>query len=396
LRILHIGKFFPPFAGGMEYFLRDLLLALQNQGIEVAALVHDHLSPRQHRFSNYPQDAEWPFPVYRAPCYGRLLYTPISPQFPLWLRRTIREFKPDLLHLHLPNTSAFWAMAVPAARQLPWIVHWHADVVASQHDSKLALAYPFYRPFEQRLLRTASAIIATSPPYLESSVALAPWRDKCQVIPLGLDPARLPEPSEAEQLAAHHLWGDSRRLRVLAIGRLTYYKGHEVLLQAIKALPEARLLIMGVGEREEKLRALISHLELEERVTLQGGCTEAQRNALLATCDVFCLPSIERTEAFGVVLLEAMRFAKPVVASRIAGSGVSWVISDGETGKLCRPQNAASLAQSLGYLMHAPEKREFLGKAGEQRFYQYFQIDRIAAKVAALYCYVKDSNANLT
>src|SRR5699024_5451513 len=113
------------------------------------------------------------------------------------------EFKPDLLHLHLPNTSAFWAMAIPAARKIPWIVHWHADVVASRHDSKLALAYPLYRPFEQRFLKVASAIIATSPPYLESSSALAHWRDKCQVIPLGLDPARLPEPSEVERLAAH-------------------------------------------------------------------------------------------------------------------------------------------------------------------------------------------------
>lgn len=389
MRILHIGKFFPPFAGGMEYFLKDLLLALQRQGTEVAALVHDHLSPRQRCFSNYSQDSEWPFPVYRAPCYGRLFYAPISPQFPLWLQRTIRKFKPDLLHLHLPNTSAFWAMAVPAARQLPWIVHWHADVVASRHDSKLALAYPFYRPFEQHLLRTASAIIATSPPYLESSVALAPWRDKCQVIPLGLDPARLPEPSEAEQIAAHRLWGDNGRLRVLTIGRLTYYKGHEVLLQAIKALPNTRLLLIGAGEREEGLRSLISHLELEEQVTLQGGCTEAQRNALLATCDIFCLPSIERTEAFGVVLLEAMRFTKPVVASRIAGSGVSWVIADGETGKLCSPQDSASLTQALKYLMGAPKKRESFGKVGEQRFRQYFQIDRVAAEVAALYCCIQ-------
>jgi rhamnosyl/mannosyltransferase len=227
-------------------------------------------------------------------------------------------------------------------------------------------------------------------------VALAPWRDKCQVIPLGLDPAQLPEPSKAEQLAAHHLWGDNGRLRVLAVGRLTYYKGHEVLLQAIKALPEARLLLIGVGEREEKLRSLISHLELNERVTLQGGCTEAQRNALLATCDVFCLPSIERTEAFGVVLLEAMRFAKPAVASRIAGSGVGWVASDGETGKLCSPQDSASLTQALKCLMHAPEKRESFGKAGEQRFYQYFQIDRIAEKTAVLYRCVKDSNVNST
>lgn len=385
LRILHVGKFFPPFAGGMEYFLQDLLGALQRRGMEVGALVHDHLSPRQRSLANHSPGAEWPFPVYRVPCHGRLLYAPVSPQFPFWLQRTIRQFKPSCLHLHLPNTSAFWALAAPAARRLPWIVHWHADVVASPHDRLLARAYPFYRPFEQRLLGAASTIIATSPPYLESSLALAPWRDKCRVIPLGLDPARLPEPSKAEKAAADILWGEKGRLRILTVGRLTYYKGHEVLLHAIKALPEARVLIIGAGEGEKKLRSLIARLALETQVTLQGGCTEAQRNALLATCDVFCLPSIERTEAFGVVLLEAMRFAKPVVASRIAGSGVGWVVVEGETGKLCSPQDPAGLAQALDGLWRAPEQRELLGKAGERRFHECFQIERIGAKLTALY-----------
>lgn len=384
-RILHIGKFFPPFAGGMEYFLSDLLPALQKQGIEVAALVHDHLLPWQRARSAHSREAEWSFPVYRAPCYGRLLYAPVSPQFPIWLSRIIRQFKPDILHLHVPNTSAFWAMALPSARRLRWVIHWQADVVASRHDKILALAYPCYRPFEQHLLAMASAIIVASPPYLESSRSLASWRSKCQVIPLGIDPARLPEPSMAESAAAHQLWGDQRWLRVLAIGRLTYYKGHEILLQAIAALPNTCLILVGTGEREEKLRLLIERLKLKERVILQGSCTEARRNALLATCDIFCLPSIERTEAFGVALLEAMRFARPVVASRIKGSGVGWVVSDKETGTLCQPGDPVSLVQALRCLSTAPRQREAFGKAGRERFYNHFQIDQIAEKTAALY-----------
>lgn len=366
----------------MEYFLGDLLPALQKQDIEVAALVHDHLSPHQRARS---LETEWPFPVYRAPCYGRLLYAPISPQFPIWLSRIIRQFKPDILHLHVPNTSAFWAMALPGARRLPWVIHWQADVVASRHDKILALAYPFYHPFEQHLLAAASAIIVASPPYLESSRSLASWRSKCQVIPLGIDPARLPEPSLAESAAAHQLWGKQGRLRVLAIGRLTYYKGHEILLQAIAALPNACLILIGTGEREEKLRLLIQQLKLEEQVILQGGCTETQRNALLATCDIFCLPSIERTEAFGVALLEAMRFARPVVASRIEGSGVGWVVSDKKTGALCQSGDAADLAQALRHLSAAPQQREAFGKAGRERFYKHFQIDQIVEKIATLY-----------
>ena len=152
MRILHVGKFFPPVAGGIEYFLADLLTAQQALGIEAAALVH-HLGPGW-RFR--PAEAATAPLIYRAPCWGRLFYVPLSPAFPLWLDRAIRDFAPDLLHLHLPNTSAFSVLPLPRARRLPWVVHWHADVVASVIDRRLALAYHLYRPLEQRLLRRAA------------------------------------------------------------------------------------------------------------------------------------------------------------------------------------------------------------------------------------------------
>ncbi|MEZ5575136.1 MAG: glycosyltransferase [Candidatus Competibacteraceae bacterium] len=122
-------------------------------------------------------------PIYRAPCFGRLLYAPISPAFPVWLNRTIRTFRPDLLHLHLPNTSAFWARRLPAARRLPWIVHWHADVVASTIDQRLALAYRLYRPFEERLLATSRAVIATCRRIWRPAPRL-PLRERCHIVPL--------------------------------------------------------------------------------------------------------------------------------------------------------------------------------------------------------------------
>ena len=133
-------------------------------------------------------DPPQPDYVRRVPSYGTLLYAPLSPGFPAALRRQIRDFKPDLLHLHLPNTSAFWVLAMGCARQVRWVIHWHSDVVPSNIDGRMSIAYRFYRPFEQAVLNRAASVAATSDRYLASSEPLIRWRHKCVVIPLGLDP----------------------------------------------------------------------------------------------------------------------------------------------------------------------------------------------------------------
>ena len=380
MRVLHIGKYYPPFAGGIEHFLADLLPALPAHGVTAAALVHDE-QPRR--------GGQWPapdavIPIYRAPCHGRLLYAPISPTFPFWLYRAIRAFQPDLLHLHLPNTSAFWALAIPAARRLPWVVHWHADVVASLLDRRLALAYRLYRPLEQRLLAASRAVIATSPPYLDASAALAPWRERCHLIPLGLDPRRIPDPAPAARQRAEAQWGDAP-LRVLAIGRLTYYKGHDILIRAAADLPDSRVLIVGTGEQRARLEGLIETLKLNERVRLPGFQPEADLNALLASCDVLCLPSLERTEAFGLVLLEAMRFSKPVVVGDIPGSGAGWVTQQAGHGLLTPPGDPGQLAAALRELQFDSNQRQSLGQAGAMALRERFGIEPVAAAVATLY-----------
>ena len=380
MRVLHVGKYYPPFAGGMEHFLADLLPALQTQGITAAALVHDE-QPR--RGGQQPAPDVHP-PIYRAPCHGRLLYAPVSPAFPFWLNRAIGEFRPDLLHLHLPNTSAFWVLAIPAARRLPWIVHWHSDVVASLLDRRLALAYRFYRPFEQRLLAASRAVIATSPPYLDASPALEPWRARCHIIPLGLDPHRIPDPDPVARQRAEALWGDAR-FRVLAIGRLTYYKGHDILIQAAAELPDSRILIVGTGERRARLESLIESLGVGEQVRLPGFQPETDLNALLASCDVLCLPSLERTEAFGLVLLEAMRFGKPVVVSDIPGSGAGWVTREAGHGLLVPPGDPALLAAALRELQQDSARRLSLGQAGANALRERFGIEPVAAAVVELY-----------
>lgn len=382
-RVLHVGKYYPPFAGGIENFMVDLLPTQIAHGHAIAAVVHDHNIALKRSFTRVQAESHNPT-LYRVPSYGRLLYAPISPQFPWWLQRSIQQFQPDILHLHMPNTSALWALLLPAARRLPWVIHWHADVVSVMHQ-QLALAYRVYRPFEQRLLAHAAAVIITSAPYLATSPALQAWQDKCEVIPLGIAPTRLPAVEPDVLTWARQQWSKPQHLKVLSIGRLTYYKGHEVLIQAVQQYPDLDVCIVGKGEEKARLQQLIERLQLQSRVHLLGYCDTPQLLGLLNACDVFCLPSLERSEAFGVVLLEAMRYGKPLVASNITGSGVTWVVRDQYNGVLFPPNDATALAQVLHDLHLNATWRQQLGTQGQQRFVDEFDITAVSEAISDLY-----------
>ena len=380
MKILHIGKFYPPFAGGMENFLADLLQAQIKQGIDARALVHDHRLPWQKHPDKEDKN------IQRVPCFGRLLYVPLSPQFPWYLHRAIQQFQPDILHLHLPNTSAFWVMTLACAKKIPWVIHWHSDVVASQLDARLSLGYPLYRPFEQALLKRAEIIIATSPTYLEASEALKPWHDKCHVVSLGLNTDTISQPSQSAKTWATQQW-QGTGLRLLNIGRLTYYKGQLQLITALAEVNNAQLLIVGKGENKATLQQTLQTLSLQSQVKLLGYCDDEHLIALLQSCDCFCLPSLERTEAFGVVLMEAMYQQKPIIASNIKGSGVTWVVQAGKTGLLVDPFKPSHWQTAIEKMQNKNFRHQ-LAMMGKQRFEQQFQIQQVAQSIQDLYAII--------
>lgn len=384
MRILHLGKFFPPHPGGIERFVADLAAAQIAQGMAVRVLAH--AEPGTHRSRYFQSNG---VEVELAACHGQLVYAPVSPAFPRLLARAIGDFKPDVLHIHVPNTSAFWALLSPAARRLPWIVHWHADIPLDSRRRALRLAYRIYRPWEQALLRRAQAVIATSRAYADSSAALAPWREKVRVIPLGLPPSSDPSGHLLPAGEGKALWPGSG-LRLLAVGRLSYFKGFDVLLRALAQVPDANLVLIGDGECSRDLRKLARELGVEARVNFVGRIDmDATGQALLesayTSADVFCLPSTERAESFGLVLLEAMRAGKPAIASDIPGSGVGFVVRDGETGLLVPPGDINALAAAIRMLAADANLRQRLGEAGRQRFQQEFRLDRIVPQVTDVY-----------
>lgn len=372
MRILHLGKFYPPERGGIESYTQALCEWSVAQGHAVAALVHQAPGTR-----HTSQEVQRGVEVRRVACIGSLLYTPLSPTLPIELSRVLREFEPDLLHLHLPNPSCLAVLASTRARRWPWIVHWHAEVPADAPSWRLRTAYRAYRPFEQALLKRASAIVTTSQPYLDASPALAPWRAKTRVIPLGV--ADIAPPSSRADL-----WAEGAGIRVLAVGRLSHYKGFDVLVDALAAAPHARVLLVGQGEGASSLRARAAERGVASRIRFAGGLDDATLLAAYASADAFALPSLNRGEAFGMVLLEAMRARLPVVASAIPGSGVGEVVVDGETGFLTTPGDADALAAALVKL-DDPALRARFGEAGRVRYERKFTLERSAQPWLALY-----------
>lgn len=371
MRILHLGKFYPPHPGGIERFLAELAGAQVAAGHEVTALVH--ATPGANAPRNDIDAAG--VRIERVPCHGQFVFAPVSPGWPLAFHRLLDQVRPDVLHLHVPNVSAFWPLLSPRARRLPWVLHWHADIPADSTHLGLRLGYPVYRQFERTLIRRADVVIATSQAYADASAPLRAFARRVAVVPLGN--------SNAPEAGAPPAW-PSAGLRLLAVGRLSYYKGFDVLLRALVDCADASLLLIGSGDLAPELRQRIDALGLGPRVHLAGQLDDAQLEAAYRACDVFCLPSLDRAEAFGMVLLEAMRAGKAIIASDIPGSGVGTVAGPNNALRV-PPNDVAALAAAIRELAASPALRERLGACGRARWEREYRIAAVSAATDAVY-----------
>ncbi len=376
MKILHITKYYPPETGGIETFLQGLAEEQVRLGHAVRVLAH-------HARSGRPTSVETRngVEVVRARVLGNIAFAPVSPAFVRHLVRNPLGFTPDISHVHMPNASALASM-ISSRNHSRVVVHWHADVVTDRQLS-LKILYPFYGQLERRLLARAERVIATSQQYLETSRPLQSFHDKCAVIPLGLDPGQVrPADSDAgTRVRASH----GNRPLVLAVGRFSYYKGFDHLIRAMGRIPEAGLCIIGEGPLRGHCRRLVSELGLNDRVDLPGMLPEEDLWHHYAAADFVCLPSIERTEAFGMVLLEAMACGKPLVTTRVEGSGMSFVNVHGLTGLQVAPEDPEALAGALRRLLRDPERAAAMGRAGRKRLYELFTMETVAQQVEALY-----------
>lgn len=357
--ILHIGKFYPPHSGGMETHVRDLALR-QSKSAQVSVIVANSTA---HDETSCIDGVH----VTRVARFATIASMPVCPG----LVRAIRSAPADIVHIHVPNPGAALAFLLSGHPGKLVITH-HADT----------LGRPFLRrlsdPFVHALMRRSSRILVTSHRYLASSPELAPFGEKCSVIPLGID-LESADPPDPQQVA--HIRDRFGSRLILAIGRLVPYKGFDVLIRAMKQV-DARLVVIGTGPQHEALTQLVASQALQDRVTLLGRVDNI--SPYLAASSLFVLPSVTRAEAFGIVQLEAMAAGLPVINTDI-DSGVPEVGVDQESAVTVPPSDPVALAVAMQRLLDRDDLRARLGKAGRLKVLAEYTNDRMAERTLAVY-----------
>jgi rhamnosyl/mannosyltransferase len=282
----------------------------------------------------------------------------------------------DILHVHMPNPLAALAVwfARPDARV---VLHWHSDVVHQQRALKL------YEPLQHWLLQRADRVIATSEAYADGSRVLGRFRDKVEAVPLGIgDNARFTDDRRVRAIREEF----AGRKLVFALGRLVDYKGFDVLIDAAGQLPEdALVLVGGSGPLAKRLAMQVSMRGVGSRVRLLGRIDDDELMSYHSAADVFCLPSVNRAEAFGVAMLEAMSAGRPVICTQVEGSAMPWVNQHEGTGLVVAPGDASALAAALKRLLGDASLARRLGAGARERFLCEFQAATMVARIERLY-----------
>lgn len=299
--------------------------------------------------------------------FGRFQGAPVAPLYPYYLRAA----QADVLIIHHPNPTAEVACLVARPRA-KIVVRYHSDVV------RQATAMRVYGPVLRRLLRKAEVIVPTSENYLNTSPHLAAFRDKCEVIPLGIVFEEFNVPDAHLLAQCRERYGETF---VLFSGRHRYYKGLSYLVDAAPNI-DAPVVIAGEGPETASLIAQAERAGAQ--IYFPGALSHAELVAHLHASAVVAFPSVERSEAFGISILEAHASARPVVATRL-GTGVEYANLDGETGINVAPRDAHALAEGINALLHDAARRRAMGARAQERVKLEFDARAVAEREFALY-----------
>ena len=250
------------------------------------------------------------------------------------------------------------------------VVTFHAEVVEAK---------PFARSYNhmitRRVLTEADAIIVSSPKMASNAAILQPFASKIEVIPFGI------AVTEVKATEAVNPWAGQPKL--LYVGRLARYKGLDVLLNAMPGAPGS-LRIVGNGPLRADVEKMIADGHLSGRVSLLGRVSNEMLQQLYEEADILLLPSTDRAEAFGYVLIEAMSHSTALITTEL-GTGTSWVNVHGKTGIVVPPNNVEALRAAIVELGTDLSRLKSAQAASAARYQECFRLDAMLSKTVAVY-----------
>jgi glycosyltransferase involved in cell wall biosynthesis len=371
MRVLQFGRFYNNQYGGIERHVAFLSHELAAQGVDVVNLVAaDGFQGSDTRIDGYR--------VIKASSLGMALSTAIAPALVFKALALHREKKFDILHLHLPDPLSHVA-SLMLPTNVKRVITWHSDIVRQKR--LLAL----YLPFLRRLVSQADALVAATDAHFTSSTQIPKSipPERRHVIPYGMDFRTLALTPLKGLLSAQIKAKAAGGPLIFALGRHVYYKGFDVLIHAMKQI-DALLVLGGDGPLRAELEALADQEGLAGKILFTGRIPEEDLPSYFHACDVFCLPSVEPSEAFGLVQLEAMACGKPVVCTQL-NNGVNIVNVAGETGLAVPVRDPVALGAAINRLLEDHLLRERLGQQAQQRAITQYSLQAMAQRHIRLY-----------
>lgn len=365
IKVLQVNKLYAPHTGGVEKVVRDIAEGLRDR-VDMKVLVCRDKGKTSVEFVNGVE-------VTRAGSLGILFSMPLSFSFFSHLRKLSKDR--DIVHFHMPfplGDAAFFLSGFKGKI----VVWWHSDIVRQKALMKV------YMPLMDKFLKRADCIIAATRGHIDSSRYLSPYRHKCMIIPYGIDVQTFAGASAQDhpQIPA----GIDKVKKLLFIGRLIYYKGVDILLDAFSMVHGAQLYIAGDGPLKPQLEQQAIDLGIAGNVTFSGRVGDEQIKKLLNECDMLVLPSVANSEAFGLVQIEAMACSKPVINTSLP-TGVPYVSLHEQTGLTVPPGDAKALSEAIQRLIDNDTERIQMGIRARERAEKHFSLSGMLDSVYRQY-----------
>ena len=374
MRVLHFGKFPARHYGGIETHVKGLTEGLAAAGLDVTNLVYD----LGRGDGGIVESTVGGVRIVEVPCRRTVASLPIAPSTPGTVHRLSRRGRFDIAHAHFPDPLA--CACLPLAAGAARIASWHSDIVRQRLFGKA------YGAAVRLLFDPLDAVAGATPSHLESA-QLRDFRPRQRhVVPYGVDVARFAA-TPAVEARAHALRAEAGgRPIVFALGRHVYYKGFEVLIDAMRTV-DAVLVLGGTGPLTPSLQARAAAAVEAGTVRFVGRIDDADLPAWYHACTVYCLPSLAPSEAFGLVQVEAMACGRPIVNCRL-DNAVNFVAPADDCALTVAPGDATALAAALSRLVADTALAAVLGAAGRQRVERHFSMKAMIDATLAMYRHV--------